>query len=226
MYLLRFVLAFMVLASLSACAPAPEPSQSMPDDELAKAMYRHDGPAALTLFTMVNNSNGSGAHTSLMVNGSQRVIFDPAGSFRHPRIATKDDIVFGVTPVMADTYTRFHARETFHVIVQDVDVSPDVAENILRRVLAMGPVPRAQCALSTSEILSEVPGLNGPIRKTWFPNNLADQFGRLPGATTERLYEYDDADRFKALEVFDPERVKAARAEVEAQPSTEAVVPN
>ena len=200
------------MLGLAACAPVPEPSQSLTDAELREQIYRHDGPPALTLFTMVNNSNGSGAHTSLMVNGSQRVIFDPAGSFRHPRIATKNDVVFGVTPVMEDTYTRFHARETFHVIVQHVEVPPQVAEDVLRRVLATGPVPRAQCALSTSELLRDVPGLNGAIRSTWFPNQLADQFGQLPGATTQRLYEYDEPDRFKALESFDPDRVKASQA--------------
>ncbi len=113
---------------------------------------------------------------------------------------------------MEDTYTRFHARETFHVIVQHVEVPPQVAEDVLRRVLATGPVPRAQCALSTSELLRDVPGLNGAIRSTWFPNQLADQFGQLPGATTQRLYEYDDPDRFKALESFDPDRVKASQA--------------
>lgn len=212
MFLHRFVLAFLVLASLSACAPVPEPSQSMRDTDIAQAVYRHDGPPALTLYTMVNNSNGSGAHTSLMINGSQRLIFDPAGSFRHPRIASKNDIIYGVTPMMEDTYTRFHARETFHVVVQELQVSPAVAEDMLRRVVAMGPVPRAQCALATSTVLSEVPGLGGDIRKTWFPNQLAAQFGRLPGATTTRLYEYDDADRFKALEVFDRDRVAANRA--------------
>lgn len=211
MLLPRLLLAILVMAGLSACAPTPEPSQSMPDAEIAAKVYRHDGPPALTLFTMVNNSSGSGAHTSLMVNGSQRVIFDPAGSFRHPRIATRNDTVFGITPVMEDTYTRFHARETFHVIVQRVEVSPETAEHILRRVLASGPVPRAQCALSTSELLRDAPGLNGAIRPTWFPNNLAAQFGELPGATTQRLYEYDDADRFKALEVFDADRVNASQ---------------
>jgi hypothetical protein len=208
----RVVLALAVMLGLAACAPVPEPSQTFSDAELREQIYRHDGPPALTLFTMVNNSNGSGAHTSLMVNGSQRVIFDPAGSFRHPRIATKNDVVFGVTPVMEDTYTRFHARETFHVIVQHVEVPPQVAEDVLRRVLATGPVPRAQCALSTSELLRDVPGLNGAIRSTWFPNQLAEQFGQLPGATTQRLYEYDDPDRFKALESFDPDRVKASQA--------------
>lgn len=212
MTLSRLVLAILFMAGLVACAPVPEPSQSKPDDEIARAVYRHDGPPALTLFTMVNNANESGAHTSLMVNGSQRLIFDPAGSFRHPQIATKNDVIFGATPVMADTYTRFHARETFHVIVQEVEVSPAVAEDILARILAMGPVPRAQCALSISGLLSDVPGLPGSIRSTWFPNNLAKQFGNLPGATTERLYEYDDDDRFKALEVFDEDRVRALRA--------------
>lgn len=208
----RLALALAVMVGLSACAPVPEPTQSVTDAELREKIYRHDGPPALTLFTMVNNSNGSGAHTSLMVNGSQRVIFDPAGSFRHPRIATKNDVIYGVTPVMEDTYTRFHARETFHVIVQHVEVPPQVAEDVLARVLAQGPVPRAQCARSTSDLLSDVPGLNGAIRSTWFPKQLADQFGQLPGATTQRLYEYDDADRFKALEAFDAERVRASQA--------------
>ncbi|MFU8865065.1 MAG: hypothetical protein ACNA7O_14210 [Rhodobacterales bacterium] len=224
MYLSRVALAVMVVAGLAACAPKPEPSQSMPDAEIAEAVYRHDGPPSLTLFTMINNTNGSGAHTSLMVNGSQRVIFDPAGSFRHPRIASKNDVIYGVTPVMADTYTRFHARETFHVIVQEIDVSAEVAEDVLQRMLAIGPVPRAQCALSTSTILNEVGGLGGQIRKTWFPKNLADQFGRLPAATTEKLYEYDDDNRFKALEVFDADRVKAARAAMAEEPSEAALL--
>lgn len=209
---LRFVLALCAMAAVSAgagCAPQPVPSQSVPDAALAQAVYRHNGPPALTLFTMVNNYNGSGAHTSLMVNGSQRVIFDPAGSFRHPEIATRNDVVYGVTPGMEDVYTRFHARKTFHVIVQHVEVAPEVAEDILRRVLQTQPVPRAQCALSTSELLSQTPGLNGAVRSTWFPKQLADQFGQIPGATTRRLYEYDDADRFKALENFDPARVKS-----------------
>ena len=213
----RLALALAVMVGLSACAPVPEPTQSVTDAELREKIYRHDGPPALTLFTMVNNSNGSGAHTALMVNGSQRVIFDPAGSFRHPRIATKNDVIYGVTPVMEDTYTRFHARETFHVIVQHVEVPPQVAEDVLARVLAQGPIPRAQCARSTSDLLSDVPGLNGAIRSTWFPNQLAEQFGQLPGATTQRLYEYDDADRFKALEAFDAERVKASQAAAAAE---------
>lgn len=218
----RLLLAFGLVAAMAACAPQPQPTQSLPDEQIAAQVYRHDGPPSLTLYTMVNNSNGSGAHTSLMVNASQRVIFDPAGSFRHPRVATKNDVVYGVTPGLEDTYTRFHARETFHVIVQHVEVSPEVAEDILRRVLVAGPVPRAQCALSTSSLLGDVPGLEGAIRTTWFPKQLADQFGRLPGATTQRLYEYDDADRFKALESFDPDRVRASRAAAEAAVEAEA----
>lgn len=217
----RIFLALGLVAAIGACAPQPQPAQSLPDDQIAAQAYRHDGPASLTLYTMVNNSNGSGAHTSLMVNASQRVIFDPAGSFRHPRIATKNDVVYGVTPVMEDTYTRFHARETFHVIVQQVEVSPEVAEAVLRRILVAGPVPRAQCALSTSSLLRDVPGFGEAIRTTWFPNQLAEQFGNLPGATTQRLYEYDDPDRFKALESFDPDRVRASRAAQEAAAAAE-----
>ena len=31
---------------------------------------------------MVNRETGTGAHTSLMINASQRVIYDPAGTFQ------------------------------------------------------------------------------------------------------------------------------------------------
>ena len=41
-----------------------------PDEAVARAAYRHDGPPRLTLFTMINNRTGAGAHTSLMVKPS------------------------------------------------------------------------------------------------------------------------------------------------------------
>ena len=48
--------------------------------EVAAAAYVAPGPRSITLMTMINNRTGSGGHTALVVNGSQQVIFDPAGS--------------------------------------------------------------------------------------------------------------------------------------------------
>lgn len=202
----NLLLAFCAATLVSGCVVKNDPPVS--DAVLAQSVYRHEGPTKLTLFTMVNNRTGRGAHASLMINGSQRVIFDPAGSFRWESIITRGDVVYGVTPKLADVYTRFHARETFHVIVQELQVSPDVAEKALQMALARGEVPDAYCARSTSEILASLPGFQS-VSPTWYPLDLSEQFAQLPGVTSSTLYEYDDADRFKALEAYDAERVRA-----------------
>ena len=59
--------------------------------EVAAAAYVAPGPRSITLMTMINNRTGSGGHTALLVNGSQQVIFDPAGSFRDPRVIERGD---------------------------------------------------------------------------------------------------------------------------------------
>jgi len=179
-----------------------------PDDAVAKAAYRHDGPPRLTLFTMINNRTGAGAHTSLMINGSQRVIFDPAGSFKHETLPERNDVVYGITPPVADVYTRYHARETYHVRVQNLDVPAETAERVFRLTQSYGTVPSAQCARSTSTILSQVyPGI---VRPTWSPVRLAEDFAALPGVTERRLREYDSDDNSKVLDDWDPDRVAQA----------------
>ena len=59
---------------------------------------------------------------------SQRVIFDPAGTVRHAHLPKKDDVLFGVTPAIEDFYVRAHARKTHHVVIQTLEVPPDVVE--------------------------------------------------------------------------------------------------
>ncbi|MBR9650750.1 hypothetical protein [Thalassovita aquimarina] len=198
------LLAICALTVTAGCTVKHDPP--FPDDVIARSVYKHDGPPALTLYTMVSNSNGSGAHSSLMINGSQRVIFDPAGSFRKHGIVTRNDVVYNVTPGLEDIYTRFHARKTYHVVVQRMEVPAETAEKALNLALNYGEVPDAMCAQSTSSILAQLPGLN--IKQTWYPNKLSAQFGEVPRVSTKQLYEYDDADRFKALEAYDPERVR------------------
>lgn len=177
--------------------------------EVRAVQYRAEGPARLTLFTMVNNETGSGGHTSLMINASERVIWDPAGTVNKRRFIPEiDDVLYGITPAVEGWYTRAHARKTYHVVIQEIDVAPAVAEQALQLVKARGAVGNAQCSLSTSDILSQLPGF-GSIRQTWFPVKLSEQFQTIPGVTRRALYEYDDADKDKALEAWDPERFRA-----------------
>jgi len=178
-----------------------------PDDVVTRAAYRHDGPPRLTVYTMINNNSGGGAHTSLMINGSQRVIFDPAGSFKHDTIPERNDVLFGITPPVEDVYTRYHARKTYHVQIQRLDVSPELAERAIQLVKANGPVPSAQCSLATSRILGEL--FPGRIRTSWYPRKTAEDFGNIPGVTEEKLYEYDGDDNSNVLAAWDPARAKA-----------------
>lgn len=203
--------ALCAITLVSGCAVKEDPP--VPDETVSRAAYSHDGPPKLTLFTMISNDTGAGAHSSLMINGSQRVVFDPAGSFRDPgKIVVRDDVVYGMTPQLADVYTRFHARKTYHVQVQELDVPPETAEKALKLAMSYGEVPDAQCSVSTSRILAQVDGIGAQVKQTWFPRKLAEQFGQLPGVRSRTLYEYDDADRFKALRAYDPDEV-AAQAE-------------
>ena len=160
---------------------------------IAAVSYRNPGPATLTLYTMINNRSGQGGHTSLMINASERVIFDPAGSFKADIVPERDDVLFGITPAVAKAYRSSHARSTFHVLVQHVEVTPQQAEVAYRLALSNGSVPGVFCASATGQLLRQVPGFES-IRSTMYPVKLADQFGALSGVSSQRYYEEDSAD--------------------------------
>ena len=150
---------------------------------------------------MVKNGSGTGAHTSVMINASQRIIFDPAGTVRHARLPQKADVLFGVTPAIEDFYIRAHARKTHHVVIQKLDVPPEVAEMALQKALAHGSVFPAQCSLRTSQLLSSLPGFDH-LPVVWLPNRLKRAFGRIAGVTEVTLHEYDEADKENALRAY------------------------
>lgn len=189
------------VASLAACTVPNKGGASL--EEVSRAAYTHDGPPSITLYTMLSNRSGSGAHTSILVNGSQRVAFDPAGSFRHEKIVSRNDTVYGMTPYLVDQYTRFHARETYHVVIQSLEVSPEVAERALQLVMNHPAVAQSHCAMSTSQLLATLPGFED-IRPSYYPKRLMESFA-AKGASFERLYEYDDDDKTGVLRAFVPE---------------------
>lgn len=186
---LRAIAGLVALAILGACSTA-EPTWA-PDDKVAAAHYVAAGPKTVTLFTVVNNRSGQGAHSGLLINGSERVLFDPAGTWYHPTVPERNDLHYGITDRMVEFYIDYHARETFRVIQQTVVVSPEVADMIIQRAMAYGAVPKAQCANSVTAILADVPGFEA-IGRTWFPNKISEAFGTLPGVTT-RVWTDDDA---------------------------------
>lgn len=183
--MLRLALVLVALLSVAACANNPD---SAPPDVVSRAVYRSDAPPELTLYTIVNNQSGAGAHTALLINASQRVIFDPAGSFHHEQTPRAGDVLFGISPAFSTAYERMHARPEYHVVAQTIPVSPEVAELALRRALANGPAPAAYCAKTTSALLAGLPGL-GDIRQTFYPVTLQESFARVTGVQGRKFYE-------------------------------------
>ena len=177
--------------ALSACSAS---ESWAPDDIVSRAIYRDPSATYLTLYTMKNNGSGNGAHTALLINASQRVLFDPAGSFEQTRMPERNDVLFGVTPALEEYYVSYHARVTYYVLGQTVQVTPDVAERALQLALANGPVPQAHCARSTSQLLRQLPGF-ADFKQTWDPNRISEDFARLPGVTSREYHETDADDK-------------------------------
>jgi hypothetical protein len=183
----RLFLCLALLLSLAACGAEPKWAD---DAAVSRAAYVHEGPASITLFTVLNNRSGSGAHSGLLINGSQRVMFDPAGTWHHPYLPERNDVHYGMTDKMVAFYIDYHARVTYRVVQQTVYVTPAQAEIALQRAKGYGAVPKAMCARSVSSILRGVPGFES-IPSTFGPGKLMNAFGDLPGVQTKVITDGD-----------------------------------
>lgn len=205
--MMRRSLALVAFVLLAACGGGGTSSAPYaPDAAVQAARYVDPGPSSVTLYTVVNNKTGAGAHSGLLISGSERVLFDPAGSFYHPRLPERNDLHYGMSDRMVAFYIDYHARETYRVIEQTVVVPPQVAELVIARARARGAVAKAHCANSITGILRDVPGFES-VGSTYFPNRLSSQFGKLPGVKT-RVITDDDADDNHGVLLIDPVKVE------------------
>jgi hypothetical protein len=192
--MLKIVLSLVALLGLAACA---QPKWA-PDEQIEAVRFVAGPPTSITLYTVVNKSTGSGAHSSILVNASERVIFDPAGTWYHPHLPERNDVHFGMTDKAMAFYIDYHTRITYDTIEQTVYVSPEVAELVLRRVKDNGAVAKAMCTNATSSILRGVPGFES-LPQTFFPKKLSKEFGKLPGVTTRVITDDDDDNNHGVL---------------------------
>ncbi len=191
----KFILCLLLPLALMGCSAKSEWAS---DEMVTRMAYREPGPATLTLMSMISNRSGGGAHTSLMINASQRVIWDPAGSFKHSEIPERNDVIYGVNPEVYSVFKGAHARETYHVVMQEVVVAPEVAEKAFAIARGLGPVSQTQCTTSTSKLLSQLPGFEN-IGSHLFPKKLMENFAKIPGVKTGRLFEDDAGDKATAF---------------------------
>ena len=183
-------------ALLAGCENNPQPYAT--DAQLAAVRYVSDEPPSITLITMVNNQTGAGGHSSLLINASEQIMYDPAGNFYLEGLPERNDVLFGMSPRVVQAYRSSQARTAFHVWSQTIEVTPEVAEIAYRAALAQGKAAPAFCANANSQLLQKIPGFES-INTTFFPENLAEQFEKLPGAVQDRYYEYDDVTYAEAL---------------------------
>ena len=180
----------MAAALLAACA---EPVRD-PPEKVARAHYRSEGPPALTLYTNVRIATGKGAHTSMVIDGPERVVFNPAGTWRHPDAPRIDDVHYGFTRGMEAWFIDYHARETYYVRQQYLPVPMATAAKALQLAEETGPVLGLFCTKRTADILTQLPGFED-FPDTFFPDAASEAFGRYPGVITKTYYDDSPDDR-------------------------------
>lgn len=191
----RALLSLALLAGLAACGAEPIWSEQ---HEIDRVAFRAPGPAKLTLITVINNRSGAGGHTGLLINGPQRVVWDPAGTWWSPNAPERNDLHYGMTDRMVDVYVDYHTRETYRTVLQEITVSPEVAAKAMQLAANYGAVSKAQCSVSTSNILRQLPGFES-IAVSYFPKNTMDAFAKLPGVTTRTVRDDDPDDNSDKL---------------------------
>ena len=179
------------LMLLSACAEQIWAS----DEAVQAARHQHGGAPELTLVTIMNYASKRGDHAALFINGSERVIFDPAGSWTLDTIPERNDVHFGMTYAAGASFYASHVRPSHYSVVQRLVVTPDMAEQAMALALQAGPVPPARCAAATSALLRQLPGF-GNVTATFFPKALMESFAQLPGVQTYELHH--DAPDYQA----------------------------
>lgn len=191
----RFFLAASLPALLSACGAD---NIWASDEAVRAARFVSTEPPSITLFTVIGIPRGQGGHSSLMLNGSQRVIYDPAGSWNHPRIPERHDVLYGITDNFRRFYIDYHARSTYWVAEDRVPVSREVADLAIRRAEANGAANKSFCAVETSAVLRGLPGFeNAP--SGFSPIRLRNWFLTLPGVVSQRHMDGDPANNHDVL---------------------------
>ncbi len=191
----RLLIALVIPLGLAGCAGD---NIWAPDEAVRSARFVSDQPPSITLFTVIGIPKGEGGHSALMINGSQRVMFDPAGTWNHPHVPERHDVHYGITDNIRHFYIDYHARETYYVEEDTVYVSREVADAAIRAAEANGSVPKSFCANHAAAVLRQVPGFEG-APGGFSPLRLRDWFVTLPGVKVQKHMDGDPANNHDVL---------------------------
>lgn len=179
------LIAFLFLA-LSGCAQ----NAYAPDEFVQAARYESPEPAYVSLMTMVNRENDRGAHSAILVNGSQVALYDPAGTFRHEELPERGDVFYGITPRWKEVYEWYHARDTTYVVEHRLQVTRAFADQVIARMEAQGPSPKLLCGINVADVLRDFDRFSN-VPRSYYPGKIMDAFKAVPGVTERRVYQED-----------------------------------
>jgi hypothetical protein len=178
--IMRLCAGMTVAGSLAGCAEKAEWASA---SQIASHTYRSNGPASLALVTNVSNRTNRGAHTALIIDGPERVVYNPAGTWRHPDSPERGDVHYNFSPEMEKWFIDYHARETYRVMIQRVEVPDEVAAMAYQRAINYGAVGPSRCTIASTRILHGLPGFeNYPA--VLFPDKAVRNFQKIPGVRT------------------------------------------
>jgi len=171
-------------------------SGTAPAEEISAAQFSNPEPASVSVITMVNSNSEFGEHSALLINGSQQVIYDPAGTFRHSQLPRRDDMVYGISPRFASYYNSYHARFGYYVKVQKLALTLEEADAMIAAAQARGHVAKLFCATATSDVLNDFPQFAN-IRSTFFPGAIMKRVASIAGIETEIIRENDIGQNYR-----------------------------
>lgn len=178
------LLAVLALFTLAACAGE---RVWAPEEAVQAARHVHGGRPELTVVTVMNYRSKRGDHTALFINADERVLFDPAGSWKLPNVPERNDLHYGISPRIGASFYLSHTRETHYTVVQRIPVSMETALRAKQLAADAGPIPPAHCAVSTVAVLRELPGFQD-LRSSYYPHKLMNQIAEFPGVITHELH--------------------------------------
>lgn len=184
--MVRLLAVVLLLGGLAACT---DPTAA-PPEAIAQAHYVSGEPPSVTIISMKNVASGTSEHTGIVINGSEQVLYDPAGNFRHPRAPRRGDVHYGATPSVIQAYNSFHARSDYFLKIQKLAVPLDVADALIARAEAQGVTRQMFCATSIGDVLSDVEPFEG-APTSLFPAAVERYFDGYPGVVTTTFYEND-----------------------------------
>ncbi len=191
MFKLRTFISIISLVVLMACEGSERNAPIASSMEIQAAAYVSPLPNSITLLTMVKASGDFGEHSGILINASQQVLYDPAGTFRHSTSPNARDVNYGMHPAMVDYYKSYHARYGYYVVAQEIQVSPEIAELVFQRAIAQGETAKLRCGIAVSSVLNGLP-MFADIPTTYYPGKIMDSFAEVPNVSTTYVYEDDD----------------------------------